>query len=82
MVIATITPSQGRLNPVPESYRERAEATQRRFRLASAAATATPGTALSTAALLYHERGTGDPHEEHIRIALNVRMFISSIPNL
>jgi hypothetical protein len=48
---------------------------QCQFRLATAAAAATPGTALSTVALLYHGHGTGDPHEEHIHIMLNASIF-------
>ncbi|KAJ7850788.1 hypothetical protein B0H14DRAFT_2581778 [Mycena olivaceomarginata] len=63
--------SQGSINnSVPETYRERATKTLQRFKPSNQNA----GTNLHTAALLHHERGSGGPGEEQIRLAINTRL--------
>jgi len=59
---------------VPESYKERASRMATRLKLVAAGKPA--GTALHTAALIYHESGSGSQTEEKIRLAVVVSLLI------
>ncbi|KAJ7206650.1 hypothetical protein GGX14DRAFT_397033 [Mycena pura] len=56
---------------VPESYKERASRMATRLKIVAAGKPA--GTALHTAALIYHESGSGSQTEEKIRLAVVTR---------
>nr|GAT48119.1 predicted protein [Mycena chlorophos] len=64
---------------VPESHKERAAATAQRLKLV--APNAKPGTSLHTAALIYHEGGSGSQTEERIHVAIQTRLSDSKTPN-
>ncbi|KAF7371790.1 hypothetical protein MVEN_00036700 [Mycena venus] len=65
---------------VPDTVIERANLTRQRFKLTPA--NYVPTSTLRTQTLLQHERGNGDPGEEKIMIAWQVRVKKSLVPDL
>ncbi|KAJ7639307.1 kinase-like domain-containing protein [Roridomyces roridus] len=73
------TSNNNNTNSVPETYEARAAAMKQRLR--TSVGTTRAGTSLHTAALIFHEGGTGGQAEDMIRLAVMTRMSDSKATN-